>query len=152
MFKLILLVILLLGVHHPLFAQESPRADLTPLHIFQEKSDLVMRVRFSPDGKLLTAATSAQETIVWDTISRRVLVTLVSPKPAGITFVNGTSFSKDGKLLATAQRDKVVEIRDTQTWQTLHRFSSDDYSFAVAFRPNQTQLAVGVLRLMTLRQ
>jgi WD40 repeat protein len=115
-----------------------------PVHVLQHKGDLVLRVRYSPDGKLLLAATSAQETIVWDTTNRRVVAVAVTPNRNGIAFGTGASFSRDGKWLATAQRDTAAEIRDTQTWRVLHPFPCEDYhSVAIAFRPNQNQLAVG---------
>jgi hypothetical protein len=78
-------------------------------------------VAFSPDGKQLvsTSGTWAEPEVVgdvklWDVATAKELLTLPTRHTKAVWFV---CFSPDGKMLATASRDRTVKLWETATWR-----------------------------------
>src|SRR5262249_3787874 len=124
----------------PLSALPAPRAP-------------VYSLAFSPDGKLLAAATAAdrlQETlkfeppdshlVIWDLSTRKERFSQRVPRTGG---TNGIAFSFDGKYLALAGNDRRVRILNTATWQwsSTSPVPWGDEVKAVAFHPSRPLLA-----------
>jgi WD40 repeat protein len=65
-----------------------------------------MMVRFSPDAKKLAVATADGGAAVFDVESGSWVLTLEGEQP----WTNGVAFSADGRRLATADRDGIVQV------------------------------------------
>lgn len=79
---------------------------------------------------------------VWDAQSGDLLQTM----KAGTSWVNKLAFSRDGKLLASANasEDKKVEVWDTQTAKQLHSFAGHGRRVQeLDFSPDGSVLASG---------
>ncbi|MFD5507597.1 hypothetical protein ACFWIB_07445 [Streptomyces sp. NPDC127051] len=102
----------------------------------------LVRVAFSPDGRLVAATTSAGSVQVWDP---------VTGLPIGPPLVGGTvlpwclAFSPDGRLLATASGDRTVHLRDPATGAVLRELRTGHRGplKRLAFSPDGQLLATG---------
>jgi WD40 repeat protein len=80
--------------------------------------DVMLAVRYSPDGSLLAAGGADNSVRIYDAASRRR--TLLIEQHAD--WVTDAAFSPDGSHLATASRDKSARVFDTHTGNTLAAF------------------------------
>jgi len=119
------------------------------LRSFRQSGD-VRAAALSPDGKLLaTAGGEYQKTpqlILWDAASGAKLRSLAGHAE----YVKTVAFSRDGRLLASADNGRVAIVWDTKTGVKLGDFvaKEGDYSHdrdigAVAFSPDGRQLLLG---------
>jgi WD40 repeat protein len=105
------------------------------LRILRGHSNAVESVTFSPDGtRLVSAAVGGLK--IWDTGTGQELRTLPA---SGVV-----AFTKDGKRLASARQNGVVEIWDAFSGQALHTLRhKGPAAYSVAFNPDGTLLASG---------
>jgi WD40 repeat protein len=97
-------------------------------------------VTFSPDGRLLAAATSAGAAVLWDVATRRRRAVL----PGSHDELTSVAFSPDGQVLASGSLNKTIIVWDVATGHrravlTGHR----DEVLSVAFSPDGRTLASG---------
>ena len=97
-------------------------------------------VAFSPDGKILASAGTADEAIIlWDIETGQPLGRPLAGHTAHVLTV---AFSPDGKLLASGGDDKTVILWDVQTGRLLERLTGPtEWVRSVAFNRNGTLLA-----------
>jgi dipeptidyl aminopeptidase/acylaminoacyl peptidase len=104
----------------------------------------VVRLAFSPDGRLLAAAAEGNlgsELRLWDVATGQARRTLEMPSPP-----YRVVFSPDGRRLATNGdwNESVVRVWDTDTGQQLHALTGHDTAApSLAFSPDGRLLASG---------
>ncbi|MFK0234497.1 WD40 repeat domain-containing protein [Streptomyces vinaceus] len=77
-----------------------------------EAEAAVVRVAFSPDGRLVAATTGAGSVRVWDPVTRRPVGPALA-EPGTLPWC--LAFSPDGTVFATASADRTVYLRDPAT-------------------------------------
>ncbi|MDF0553334.1 WD40 repeat domain-containing protein [Kamptonema sp. UHCC 0994] len=103
----------------------------------QQSKDFVRGVSFSPDDKIIAAATSDKRVILWD-IPNKTHKTL---KGHG-NGVWGISFSPDGKIIASASADNTVKLWNKE--ETPQAFGGSDQSiWDISFSPDSQIIASG---------
>lgn len=85
-------------------ASSNVKVGAQEIKTFSGHKNFVTSVTFDPAGSTLASGALDQETKLWDVSSGQATKSLDQPGQA----VNGVSFSKDGKLLATAGGNIVV--------------------------------------------
>ena len=104
------------------------------------EGDGAWAVAFSPDGRLVAAATGAGEIVLVDASTWTIQRRFAADKPG---FVVGVAFSPNGKLIASAGQDG-VGINDVATGQRRALIGrGTNFSIGVSFSPDGTQLAAG---------
>jgi WD40 repeat protein len=100
------------------------------------------QVAFSPDGKMLAAASSDHSTKLWDVSTGRLLRTLQGGPPISL------SFSPDGKLLAAGFNFGIGETNlrlwDAATGAELLAAEKSGFSVEPAFSPDGRMLATAL--------
>lgn len=114
-------------------------------------SDIIMRVKFSPDGQTIASASWDKTIKLWRR-DGHLLRTLQGHQDA----VWSVSFSPDGKLLASASRDKTVKLWRVQDGKELATFRGyQDWVACVGFSPDGKHIASvgwnGTLKLWDLQ-
>ncbi|MFH2005381.1 MAG: protein kinase [bacterium] len=85
--------------------------------VLREHHDMVLGVRFHPDGRRLASAASVSDRAVrlWDISNGRLLKTLTGHESA----VRSLDFSRDGRTLASGSYDKTIRLWDVQTGRSV---------------------------------
>ena len=100
----------------------------------------VYGIAFSPDGKLLAAASQDETANVWD-ITTGQLVTSLNEHAGEL---NCVAFSPDGRWLAIGADNRTILIRDTETWELKAVLTGhNDNVLCVTFSPDGRFLASG---------
>jgi WD40 repeat protein/serine/threonine protein kinase len=104
--------------------------------------DIVNRVAWSPDGRLLASASLKGWVKIWD--ARTGVLLLPHQLQAQKRFVRGLAFSPDGRLLATGGEDDTIKLWDVGTRQLLREFPTGPGTTmvqALEFSPDGRHLA-----------
>jgi WD40 repeat protein len=78
-----------------------------------DRQGRVLRLAFSPDGKILAASLDNFYLTVWDVANRQPLTRPIFRHTAS---VNSLAFSKDGKMLASAGNEIVLLDMSPESW------------------------------------
>jgi WD40 repeat protein/serine/threonine protein kinase len=113
------------------------------LFVFRGHTDPVMHLAFADDSRLASA--SQDQTVkLWDLEAAQEALTL----HGHTDMVRGLAFSRDGRRLASAGSDRVIQIWDGSAWDgvkaTAERLTLAPHAgraLAVAFRPDGGRLA-----------
>jgi WD40 repeat protein len=117
------------------------------LHKFGGLKDTIRSLAFSPDGKLVAAASKDGKVCLWDaqTASDRLHI-VAHPKHADAAFSTSPSlaFSPDSKTLASASTDRTIRLWDVTTAKELGQFRAPDSAFhSLAFATDGKTLISG---------
>jgi WD40 repeat protein len=119
-------------------------SDHKVLHTLSGHSDMVTKLRFTPDGKELVSASHDQSIRVWDMQGNE----LRSFLPPGQ--VVGIGISPDGKMLATVPFDGPVTLWDLETFEKIKEiggtggFDTSDAEFSADGQYLAADLASGL--------
>lgn len=113
-------------------------------------SDVVTRVKFSPDGQKLASASWDKTVKIWQR-DGKLLHTLRGHTDA----VWSVNFSPDGKMLVSASRDKTVKVWRVEDGQEIATLNHQDWVACVGFSPDSKMVASmewnGIMRLWNLQ-
>jgi WD40 repeat protein len=101
-------------------------------------NEFVYAIGFSPDGTRMAVAT-AGELVLWDVLCRSKL-----PRTEPARGAVAVAHSPDGRQLVSADRDRVVRLRETATGKPIREFIGGATQVnAVAFSPDGTRIVTG---------
>lgn len=104
-----------------------------PVHVLTGHKDILYRVAFSPDGKLLATAGYDRVIKLWDTASGKEVRALKDHSDT----VYGLAFNHDGRLLLSGAADRAVKVWDVATGTRLYTLSDPtDWVYTVACSPD----------------
>jgi WD40 repeat protein len=117
------------------------------IHRFGGLTDNIKSLAFSPDGKILAAASRDGRIALWEAATgRELLYIMAHPNHTDAAFTCSPSlaFSPDGKTLASASTDRTVRLWDVTTAKERARIQGDAAFYAVGFgRGGKTLLTGG---------
>lgn len=111
--------------------------DLNLQQVLKAHPSTCICIEFDPTGKYFATGSADALVSLWDAeelACLRVFSRLDWP-------VRTISFSHDGRLLASASEDLIIDIGDTETGEKVADISVDAATFTVAWHPKQYMLA-----------
>ncbi len=132
----ILLALEALDIHHTIEAEDALHRAIQTSRVqmvFRANDlDALVSVAFSPDGNLVSAASSSETVTVFDAATGDVLFS-----------VDGhfAAFHPDGKRIASVVADGTVKMWNTVTGEEIRLPRQIDAAISVAFSPDGTRLA-----------
>jgi WD40 repeat protein len=118
----------------------TPGKPATVARRFKGIIGAIWSVEFSPNGKILAAATEEKTVRLWDVASGQER----EPLRGHTNIVHGVAFSPDGKRLASASMDQTLMLWDTQSGKRLATLKGHTSAVkCVAFSPDGESLASG---------
>ncbi|MGD8585378.1 MAG: hypothetical protein PVH65_11190 [Chloroflexota bacterium] len=131
---------------------ESPKEGLTLKRILRGHKDIVNRMAWSPDGRLLASASDDEKVLVFD-VARGEKVATLDGHDASVVDL---AWSPDGSALAAIDGIEEVRIWSASKWKLLESLTSlelfpeddlddefADFSDAIAWSPDGTLIAAG---------
>ena len=98
-----------------------------------------MSLAFSPDGKEIVMGSDREHALyIFDAATGKCLRKITGHADAAVAAV----YSKDGKTIASASKDKTARIWDAATGKELHRFAEPEPTADAALSPDGKLLAV----------
>jgi len=107
---------------------------------FEEPTDVVYSVAFSPDGKLLVASGAYEPVHVWNVAEKKLATTLEGNRG----WVLDVAFDAEGKLLATSSADRTLRVWSVENWEPATKFVLNEAVQAAAFGADTRILAAAV--------
>lgn len=110
---------------------------LTSLMVLKAHPATCICIEFDPTGKYFAVGSADALVSIWDANHLACLRTMSRLEWPARTI----SFSYDGKLLAAASEDLMIDIMSTETGQRIAEIQTDSPTFTVAFHPRKYLLA-----------
>jgi len=120
-------------------SEREPEA-IQPLQTFQEHSERIRAIAFSPDGSLLASGSNDRTVKLWDIQSGICVDTL----RGHTNWIRSVTFSPDGLQLVSGGDDKTIrfwDVRSRRCLNTLRGYTNQVWS--IAFSPDGRSLASG---------
>jgi len=109
-------------------------------HTLRGHTDVIFRIAWSPDGKILASPSKDQTIRLWDAQSGQLLRTLKGHSG----YVYSVAWSPDGKALASGAGDKTIRLWDAQEGRSLRTLKGHSgWVWSVAWSPDGKTLASG---------
>jgi WD40 repeat protein/serine/threonine protein kinase len=99
-------------------------------------TDLVLAVRFSPDGRHLVSAGLDKTFRVWNTATGECLAELTGHSDR----INAVAFNPRGTLLATGSSDRTIRLWNANTFREIGTLPQTSVVYGLAFSPDGTRL------------
>jgi WD40 repeat protein len=104
-------------------------------------------VAFSPDGKLIASSviqgTDCNNILLWNVDLRKEEITLKGHRISPFGRIHSISFSRDGKLLASASQDATIKLWDVLAGEQYASLQHQNPVCAVSFSPEGSTLVSG---------
>ena len=106
-----------------------------------KKRDMIARVVFSPDGRLVAGSTSQGSICLWEVDSGKLLHTFVPPQSGYAVFA--VVFTPDGKTLVTGGYDKAITFWNVETGKRLSQqlLKQEQTVLNLAISPDGSRMA-----------
>ncbi|CAG5120708.1 unnamed protein product [Candidula unifasciata] len=111
--------------------------ELKTLHVLNAHPANCICIEFDPTGQYFAIGSADALVSLWnlpELVCMRTFTRLEWP-------VRTLSFSNDGKMLASASEDLVIDIGEVETGEKLHQITCDSPTFTVAWHPKRNLLA-----------
>jgi len=116
------------------------------IRTFKGHENLVLSVKFSPDGKLLATGSGDLQIKLWNVETGKEIRTFKGHDilTGHESFVNSVSFSPDGKFLVTGSADRTIKLWNVETGEEIGIVGGHDAAVtSVSFSPDGTTVATG---------
>lgn len=142
-----LVIVLMLAPHWRICLESGENPMIAPRATLKGSNSHVLRVVFSPDGKLIAAGQQDGTVKVWQVATGTDVITLPGqPVPVYSTreFVGAIAFSPSSELLAWGGGQHSIKLLDITSKRVTAQTAVDDsWINAIAFSPNGKDLAIG---------
>jgi WD40 repeat protein len=107
-------------------------------HILRDSANTVLRIAFSPDGKIIASASGDSAIRLWDTQTGELLKTLTGHTESLLS----VAYSPDGQTLASTGYDKTIRLWDAHTGEQLQTLEAHtDAIHQATFSPDGRTIA-----------
>lgn len=104
---------------------------------FEEQSEYINSISWSPDGRWLASDSSSNSLRVWNSQTG----TCQNVLTGHTSWIGNVCWSPDGKTLASGSEDGTIRIWDAKTGQCLRRFNANRTLYALSWAPDSQLLA-----------